>query len=91
MQLILKDKQEIYVDVANIAIEAGEKTLSFGIDVPLHTAEEISKIVTDDNLSDVTIVSKMDTKHYTGLKFKRVIENFGDDFNSLYIVTVMPQ
>ena len=84
MKLILKDKQEIEISNININYntnisEDERRSVTFVLDEPTITTEDLIKILTRENLEHVEIVSAAKTVEKQNLKLITVSENITDD------------
>ena len=84
MKLILKDKQEIEISNTNINYNSNlsedeRRSVTFVLDEPTITTEDLIKILTRENLEHVEIVSAAKTVEKQNLKLITVSENITDD------------
>lgn len=84
MKLVLKDKQEIEISNTNINYntnlsEDERKSITFVLDEPELTTDELIAMLTRDNLADIQVVSAAKTINRTNLKLITITENLTDD------------
>ena len=84
MKLVLKDKQEIEISNTNINYntnlsEDERKSITFALDEPELTTDELITMLTRDNLADIQVVSTAKTINRTNLKLITITENLTDD------------
>lgn len=84
MKLILKDKQEIEISNTNINYntnlsEDERRSITFVLDEPTITTDELIAMLTRDNLGTIQIVSAAKTVEKQNLKLITVSENITDD------------
>lgn len=84
MKLILKDKQEIEISNTNINYntnlsEDERKSITFVLDEPELTTDELIAMLTRDNLAEIQVVSATKTIDKTDLKLITITENLTDD------------
>lgn len=84
MKLVLKDKQEIEISNTNINYntnlsEDERKSITFALDEPELTTDELITMLTRDNLADIQVVSTAKTINKTNLKLITITENLTDD------------
>lgn len=84
MKLILKDKQEIEISNTNINYntnlsEDERRSITFVLDEPTLTTENLIKILTRENLEHIEINSAAKTIEKENLKLITVSENLTDD------------
>lgn len=84
MKLILKDKQEIEISNTNINYntnlsEDERRSITFVLDEPTLTTDELIAMLTIDNLGTIQIVSAAKTVEKQNLKLITVSENITDD------------
>ena len=84
MKVILKNKQEIEISSTNINYntnlsEDERKSITFVLDEPTLTTDELIAMLTRDNLGTIQIVSAAKTIEKYDLKLITVSENITDD------------
>ena len=84
MKLILKDKQKIEISNTNINYntnlsEDERRSITFVLDEPTLTTDELIAMLTRDNLGTIQIVSAAKTVEKQNLKLITVSENITDD------------
>lgn len=84
MKLILKDKQEIEISNTNINYntnlsEDERRSITFVLDKPTLTTENLIKMLTRENLEHIEINSAAKTIEKENLKLITVSENLTDD------------
>ena len=84
MKLILKDKQEIEISNTNINYntnlsEDERRIITFVLDEPTLTTENLIKMLTRENLEHIEINSAAKTIEKENLKLITVSENLTDD------------